>query len=368
MAEDLLLIPGPITISDAVQNALGSPSISHTSPEFITIFSNALKNIRKIFKAGLSTQPIILSGSGTLGWDIAATNFMLPGDNVLVLSTGFFSDSFAECLSVYGANVTTITAPLGDVVPLKAIEEALQEKKYQMITITHVDTSTAVRTDIKAIADIVKCFSPETFIIVDGVCSVGCENLEFDAWGIDFALTASQKAIGVPAGLSISVASERVINYALARSLTNSFFANLKRWIPIMTSYEAGCAAYFATPPIQLIKALDVSLKEILAQGLDARISKHKETSDLFKTKLKSLGLQLVSINDQVSAHGLTAIYVDDPVGLIKRLKSLGIVVAGGIHKDIKSKYIRVGHMGVSACDSSLNHIDTCFSAIKSII
>ena len=95
-----------------------------------------------------------------------------------------------------------MTAEVGDVVPLDKIEQQLQKEKYSAITITHVDTSTSVVSDVEAISKLLKV-SPDTLIIVDGVCSIAVEDLEFDKWGIDFALTASQKAIGVPAGLSI---------------------------------------------------------------------------------------------------------------------------------------------------------------------
>ncbi|SCW00076.1 LAFE_0B08922g1_1 [Lachancea fermentati] len=366
MTDDILLIPGPIVISKNVQAALGTPSVSHTSAEFASTFSSALKNVRKVFKAGDSGQPVVLAGSGTLGWDIAASNLVQPGDKVLVLSTGFFSDSFAECLKVYGADVDKITAPLGDAVPLDAIRDALSKVSYNMITITHVDTSTAVLTELEPICKAVKELSPETLIVVDGVCSIGCEVFEFEKWGIDYALTASQKALGVPPGLSVSMLSDRAVKVAQERPFESSFFASLKRWLPIMVNYEQGKPAYFATPAVQLVNALDVSLREILDQGIDARVAKHKQTSDWIKAKLtKELGLKLVSVNDKVSAHGLTAAYTENPPKVISGVKQHGIVIAGGIHKQIKDKYIRIGHMGVSACDDSRQDMEKCFEAIK---
>lgn len=366
MSDDILLIPGPIVISEAVQAALGTPSLSHTSPEFISIFSSVLEKTRKLFKAGSKGQPIVLAGSGTLGWDITGANLIQSGDKALVLSTGFFSDNFAECLKVYGGDVDKIDAPLGDVVPLDAVRDALEKTQYKLITITHVDTSTAVVSDVEAISKIVKEVSPETLIVVDGVCSIGCEDFEFEKWGIDFALTASQKAVGVPPGLSISMISERAANVALERPTDSSFFASLKRWLPIMENYEHHRGSYFATPAVQLINALNVSLDEILDQGLEARFAKHKQTSQEFRKKVvEQLNLNLVSVSEDVSAHGLTAIYVDEPGKVMSFLKDNGIVIAGGIHKDIKTKYIRIGHMGVSACDNSRQHMERCFEALK---
>ncbi|CEP64932.1 alanine--glyoxylate transaminase LALA0_S15e00650g [Lachancea lanzarotensis] len=366
MTEDILLIPGPVTISNKVQRALGTASISHTSPEFAAIFARVLKNTRLVFKGGETSQPLILAGSGTLGWDVAASNLVEAGEKVLVLSTGYFSDSFAECLQAYGAHVDKVRASLGDVVPLSEVCEALQGTKYKMVTITHVDTSTGVLSDVKSICEVVKKVSPETLIVVDGVCSVGCEKLEFEAWGIDYALSASQKALGAPPGLSVSLLSERAVKEALTRKAPSCFFASLKKWIPVMRNYDNGKACYFATPPVQLVNALDASLTEILDYGLDARVAKHWTTSDWFKNRItEDLGLELVTNSAEDSAHGLTAIYVNNPAEIIAALKKSGIVIAGGLHADIKNQYIRVGHMGAVACEPSLQHLQSCFEALK---
>lgn len=368
MTVDTLLIPGPIVLSEKVQQALGSPSLSHTSPEFVKIFQNVLKNSRKLFKAHDSEgQPLVLAGSGTLGWDVAASNLIDPQDDVLVLSTGFFSDSFADCLKLYGAEVDKLDAPLGDQVPLEIVEQQLQKKQYKMITITHVDTSTAVLSNVQKIAQLVGKLSPSTFIVVDGVCSIGCEEFEFHRWGIDYCLTASQKAVGAPPGLSISMISQRALEYALDPSRKpRSFYASLKKWIPIMQAYESQQGKYFATPSVQLVNSLDVALKEILDDTLEVRWEKHRKTSDWFKRKLvEDLGFKLVTkYPSEALAHGLTAVYVKDPPKLIGYLKQHGIVVAGGIHKQIASQYVRVGHMGVSACNEELQHIPNCYKLI----
>lgn len=362
----LTMIPGPIEFSDEVLYAMATPSQAHTSPEFIKTFQSALVNLRKLFKSTDSkAQPFVLSGSGTLGWDIFATNFVNAGDKVLVLATGFFSDSFAECMKVYDVDVDVVTADIGDVVPLEKIEEKLKSGSYKAITITHVDTSTSVVSDVKAISEVVKKVSPETLIVVDGVCSIGVEDLEFDKWGVDYALTASQKAIGVPAGLSISFASGRAMDIALNRSKDTSFFASVKRWAPIMKAYESGSGAYFATPAVQTVTALKVALDQILSEPLDQRFAKHAESSDKFKDDLEKIGLKILPVNRGVAAHGLTAVYFPETINggdLLSKLASKGFTVAGGIHKALPGKYFRVGHMSHSVYEG---HLNLLFPAIK---
>lgn len=360
----LTMIPGPIEFSDPVLYAMSTPSQAHTSPEFVKTFQSVLQNLRKVFRSSdAAAQPYVLAGSGTLGWDVAASNLLSKGDKVLVLLTGFFSDSFAECLRIYGADVDVVTAEVGDVVPLSAVEAKLKETKYAAVTITHVDTSTSVVSDVESVAALVKRVLPETLVIVDGVCSIGVENLEFDKWGIDFALTASQKALGVPAGLLIFFASPRAVEKALAKEET-TFFASLKRWTPIMKAYELGSGAYFATPAVQTITALKVSLDEILLESVDARFARHEKQLSKFKSELEALGLTILPVSRDVAAHGLTAVYFPDDVNgpdLLAKLALKGFTVAGGIHKALVGKYFRVGHMGYSL---EAGHVDLVSKAI----
>ena len=191
--------------------------------------------LRQLFQTDASTgsQPFVTSGSGTLGWDQVAANVAEPGDDVLVLHTGYFADSFADCFETYGVHATQIKAPIGSRPQLDEIETALNSKKYSIITVTHVDTSTGVLSDVRAVAELVHRVSPETLVIVDGVCSVGSEEICFDDWGLDVVLTASQKGIGCPAGLSILMASGRTINrFKERKSRPTSYYASWKNWLP----------------------------------------------------------------------------------------------------------------------------------------
>lgn len=209
-------------------------SQSHTSPAFIETFGETLSMLRKLFQTtDPASQPLVVSGSGTLGWDIVAANLSEPGDNALVLNTGYFGDSFADCLGVYGANVTQLKAAIGDRPQLGEIEKALKEKKYKLVTVTHVDTSTGVLSELKNLSELIQRVSPETLLVVDGVCSVGSEEILFDDWKIDAVVTASQKGVGCPAGLSISMYSGKAIEtFKNRKSAPGSYFASFKNWLP----------------------------------------------------------------------------------------------------------------------------------------
>jgi alanine-glyoxylate transaminase/serine-glyoxylate transaminase/serine-pyruvate transaminase len=201
---------------------------------FVTIFGDTLTQLRKVFQTTKpDSQPFVISGSGTLGWDQTASNLTEPGDDVLVLHTGYFADSFADCFDAYGAKPTQLKAPIGERPSLEEIEKALGERQYKMVTITHVDTSTGVLSDVKAISELVHRVSPEALVIVDGVCSVGSEEIRFDDWGLDVVMTASQKGIGCPAGLSILMVSGRAMaRFEARQGRPTSYFASWKNWLP----------------------------------------------------------------------------------------------------------------------------------------
>lgn len=329
--------------------------------------------LRKLFlTTDAGAQPLVLSGSGTLGWDVVAANLVQPGDDVLVLHTGYFADSFADCLTTYGAKPTQLKAAIGARPSLAEIEAALKARTYKAITITHTDTSTGVLSDIKAVAALSRRVSPDTLVVVDGVCSVGCEEIRFDDWGLDCVLTASQKAIGVPAGLSISMFSPRAIAAFEARSTPpGSYFASLKNWLPIMRSYEARKPAYFATPSPQLVHALHTSLTQILALPLEQRFAHHREASRSIKRGVEALGLRQLATEEQAQANGMTAVYLPEGVSapeLLPKLLAKGVVFAGGLHREIATKYFRIGHMGVSVMNAELGHVEKALEGLKTAL
>jgi alanine-glyoxylate transaminase/serine-glyoxylate transaminase/serine-pyruvate transaminase len=136
-------------------------------------------------------------------------------------------------LEVYGAKVTHLRAPIGDRPSLDELKQALSSKKYKMVTVTHVDTSTGVLSDVKGVAETVKSISPETLVVVDGVCSVGSEEIRFDEWKLDAVITASQKALGVPPGLCIVAVSQQALQvFKTRKTPVAGYYSNWNKWLP----------------------------------------------------------------------------------------------------------------------------------------
>ncbi|TPX51377.1 2-aminoethylphosphonate---pyruvate transaminase [Synchytrium endobioticum] len=367
----LCMIPGPVELDDAVTTALSSPASSHVGPHFVGVFGKALEDLRVVFQAP-SGQPYIIAGSGTLGWEITATNFIEPGESVLVLNTGLFGDRFGDCLKTYGAQVTHLRSLFGAKASLEDIEKALTSvsKPYKMITITHVDTSSGVLSDVESIAKLVHAVSPSTLIVVDGVCSAGGELIRQEVWGVDIVLTGSQKALGASPGLCILMVSPRGIQTMERRQAPPSaYYASLKRWTPIMMSYEARKPQYFGTPPVQLVIALATSLRQLVtaAGGMDERWVKHQTANRHMKKYLKSRGLKMVPVNTDAEANVMSAVYYPDgvsPPAFLSAVLARGVQIAGGLHPDYTTKYFRIGHMNVSAIEPERGHLDKTLEAV----
>jgi len=346
------MIPGPIEFDPAVLSALGAPTTSHVAPNFIEIFGQALERMRKVFLSE-DGQPIVLAGTGTLAMDTAACNLVEPGDRALVVNTGYFSERFTAILERYGCKVDQVNAPVGGRPTLEEVEKVLKSGDYKLLVVTHVDTSTGVINDIAGLAALSRKYN--SLFLVDGVCAVAGEELRMSEWGVDLALTASQKAIGVPPGLALLVAGKRAIAAFKARKTpVLNYYADWTNWLPIMEAYEARKPAYFATPAVNLVYALNISLGQILEEGMGARFARHIALSRACKSGMRAMGLGQVPTRPEFAANTLSAPRYPQGLDVAKFLPAVtnaGVILAGGLHPAIKTEYFRIGHMG--ACTIS---------------
>ncbi len=343
----LLMIPGPIEFEPAVLAAMGAPTTSHVAPDFIEVFGQALERMRELFLAP-DGQPFIVAGSGTLAMDLAGANLVESGDKALVVNTGYFGDRYGDLLSRYGADVTHVRAPIGQRPSLSEVEAALKSDTYKLMTVTHVDTSTGVVTDVKALAQLARNYN--VLIVVDGVCSIAGEELRMTEWGIDVALTASQKAVGTPPGLALVVAGPRAMEAFQARtSRVANYYADWANWLPIMKAYESRTPGYFGTPAVNLVAALNVSLGLILKEGVETGFERHRMLSRACRAGIQALGLGQVPVSEELAAVTMTAprypAGIDVPA-FLGHVGAGGVILAGGLHPEIKGEYFRIGHMG----------------------
>jgi alanine-glyoxylate transaminase / serine-glyoxylate transaminase / serine-pyruvate transaminase len=386
MAErSLLMIPGPVEVSPGVLAAFSSPPPGHTAPALIAAFGEALESMRRVWLAEPSSQPFVVGGGGTAAMDMAVANLVSPGDRVVVVKTGYFSDRMAEMLRRQGAATLEIGAEPGDAPSPEEVQEALAAERAagappcRALFATHVDTSTGVRIDPEPLARLAR--EHGMIAVFDGVCAAGGERFDMAAWDADVYLTASQKALGLPPGLALMVVSRRALAARAARSGTPPpMYLDWEVWQPVMRAYEERRAAYFSTPPTNLVLALAAALAEIESEGAAARIASHARAAAALRAAWQALGLRQLPAREDLAANTLSALVLPaaiagaasqaperpggaaiagggaeppsagrthaDAPAVVARIAEHGVTVATGLLPDLRSRYFRVGHMG----------------------
>jgi len=351
MSRPRLMIPGPIEFTDEVMAEMARPTPSHVDSAFIETFGQALEDLRSVFLAGPDYQPFILAGSGTLAMDSAVTNLVEPGDRALVVDTGYFSQRMADILRRYGAQVDALSAAPGETISAEQLKQHLADNDaYDVVAITHVDTSTGVLTDARGLTAASK--EAGALVILDGVCAAAAEEMRQVDWGVDVYLTASQKAIGTPPGLALLTASPAALAKWRGRTHpVGSYYSDWGYWLPIMQAYEARKVGYFGTPAVNLVMALGVSLRQILDEGMDQAFARHVRLSNAVKAGIAAMGMTQLPTDISHAAHTLTCPCYPEGIdaSFLRFVREEGAILAGGLHPAVKSKYFRIGHMGATS-------------------
>lgn len=346
MSRPLLMIPGPIEISDRVFDSTCVRPASHVSAGLIGDFSTALTSMRSVWMAAEDAQPFVVAGGGTLAMESVACNLVDPGETAVVVDTGYFGERMAEMLRRRGAIVHCVGAAPGGLPSLEAVEAVLMAHDVKALFATHVDTSTGVANDPAPLAALARAYG--ALSVFDGVCATAAERFEQANWDADVYLTASQKAIGLPAGLGLWVASARAMAARANLRVLPAMCLDWDQWTPIMRAYEARRPSYFSTPATTLIPALAESLTELLEDGMESVFSRHDRVARAMRAGWSAMGLSLVP--ETSPACTLSAVRFPTGFsasdGIVPRIHARGVIVAGGLHPAIQAQYFRVGHMG----------------------
>ncbi|MBZ2174138.1 alanine--glyoxylate aminotransferase family protein [Schnuerera sp. xch1] len=336
----LVMIPGPTPVTRSIQDQMGRDTVAFGDPDFINDFKEVIKSLKEIFKT--EGEAFIVAGTGTLAMEMGISNVVKEGDNVLVVSNGFFGDRYVELCERKDLNVDVLSAEWGTTVSASEIEKKLSEKNYKAITVTHVDTSTGVCAPVAEIGEVVKKFE-DTILIVDGVCATAAEPEYLDEMEIDVLITGSQKAFGVAPGLAIVLAGPKAIERRKSLGTIRDYYIDFEKWIPIMNDPSK----YFATPAVNMIWALQESLRIIKEEGIENRYERHIKVARAMQAALEELGFKILAEKEHRAVTLSNVLYMDgiDDGEFRKVLAEEGAVVAGGLG-EYAGKMFRLGHMG----------------------
>ena len=343
-SEIKLMIPGPVSVSPEVLQAISQPVVPHYGDNFIHFYNETLDLLKVVFKT--NQDMFLFVGSGTAGIDACVGSSLATGEKIIVGSNGFFGDRLIWIAEGNGLNVVPVRTNLGSVLDPAAFLQAVQDHPdAKAILVVHLETSTTIINPIEEIASIAR--ENDMLMIVDAVSSVGGVPLKFDEWGLDLVATSINKCLGAPPGLSPIAVSQRAWNSINALPLKNhGWYSDLRTW----KKYATEWADWHPTPvtmPVNNIAALNVALKQLMEEGIENRYQRYRNLATQLRQGLTSIGMPPMT-PDHLLNPVLTAAYGPEGIPTSQIVNYLAkkhkIIISGGLG-ELKDKTFRIGHM-----------------------
>ena len=335
------MIPGPTPVPEKVLQALSSHPIGHRSKDFQEIVSSTTDNLKWLHQT--QNEVLTITGSGTAAMEAGIINTLSKGDTVLCGENGKFGERWLKVAESYGLKVITIKAEWGQ--PLnpddfKKILENDHKKEIKAVILTHSETSTGVINDLEKISSYIKNHE-NALSIIDCVTSMGACNVPTDDWGLDIVASGSQKGYMIPPGLSFVSVSPKAWK-ACEKSNLPKFYLDLKSY---KKSLKNNSNPF--TPAVNLLFALDESLKMMREEGLEKIFARHNKHKLAISNSMQALNLKLFA-HDHHLSPSVTAIQTENlDAELFRKIikDKYGILLAGG-QDNLKGKIFRIGHLG----------------------
>jgi len=354
--ELLLMIPGPVPMPERVRYAMMRQAMNHRSAEFGAAYADCVRVLKTAF--GTTNDLMVISGSGTSGMEAAIAN-VGKDKEIACLVNGKFGERMLKISQRYG-KAHEIKSEWGTPLDLAALEDRL-EQGARVVTLVHNETSVGIKNPAQEVGKLAR--KHDALFIMDGITSIGGDTVEADKWGVDIAITGSQKCFAAPAGLAMVSVSSR----AWERLTKNPpYYLDLAAYrksasgTPMETPY---------TPAVPLFLALREACLIIEEEGLAARIARHHKMSGAVQAAAKAWGLSLFPKIDAKHGYSSTVTAVKYPDGVKDdemrgTIKKMGIVIAGG-QDHLKGKIFRIGSMGAVSAPEILATLAATQHALK---
>ncbi|QIE43080.1 aminotransferase class V-fold PLP-dependent enzyme (plasmid) [Rhodobacteraceae bacterium SC52] len=340
-----VFIPGPTNIPEVLRKACDMPTIDHRSPLFGSILHPARDGVRQVLKSK-HAEVYIFPSTGTGGWETAITNTLSPGDGVLVARNGMFSHRWIDMCQRHDLDVQIVEVPWGSGIPAERYGEILKADsahRIKAVLATHNETATGVKSDIAAIRAAMDQANHPALLMVDGVSSIGSMDFQFDGWGVDVAVTGSQKGFMLTAGLAIVGFSPKAHAMTASAKLHRTFFD--------IRDMDKGYAnsAFPYTPPVGLMNGLKTACDMLLAEGLDNVFARHTRIATGVRAAADAWGMPLCAASSDVQSDTVSAICTPEGFDATKIVTHAadryGVAFGVGLG-DVAGKVFRIGHLG----------------------
>lgn len=370
MTEDFLLLnPGPVPLSDDVRRAMDEQLVSHRSAEFEATYERAQQGLDYVFsQSTLDEQPtgdgtsLILNGTATMGMEMAIANLTSADSEVVTLVNGKFGRRFKRIADRH-TSVTPVEVEWGDSFDLENVEAAITDDT-DLVAMVHNETSTGLLNPVEHVGKIAA--EHDALFVVDGVTSIGGDEFRIDDWHVDVAITDAQKALAGPPGVSAMYVTDRAIEAADGESAP--FYEDLEWHLRKAEQHQTPF-----TSAVPLFRSLAIAVEEIHAEGMDARIRRHRRQSQAFSAGFEAYGLQRFPNVEEPTelSNTLTAIELPDsvkanPEEFFAAITERNVSLSGG-QAHLGGQIFRVSNMGNLSSDDVLRGVRTVGEALNEV-
>ena len=340
-----LAVPGPTNMPFEVRRAMEVPLEDHRAPDFPEFTLTLLADLKTIFRT-TSGRVFVFPGSGTGGWEAAISNTLSTSDRVLTSSFGQFSSLWVAMCREFGLDVVNCDVTWGEGVPLDQYHAALEADtahQIKAVLVCHNETATGVTSDVGAVRRILDDLGHPALLFVDGVSSVGSLDFRMDEWGVDVAVSGSQKGFMMPTGLAIVGVSQKALDACAGSNLPSSYF----NFHDMLKMNEQGYFPY--TPAATLLRGLRASIDMLTDEGLSNVVARHHRLANGVRAAIDAWGLRNCAAAPKWHSDTVTAILLPDGHNANDVIQAAyhnyGVSLGGGLGK-VAGKVFRIGHLG----------------------
>lgn len=340
-----VFIPGPTNIPERLRHAMNVPTFDHRAPDFVDILAPLLEDLKKVFKTETG-HVVTFPSSGTGGWEAAITNTLSPGDRVLVARFGMFSHRWIDLCQRHGLDVDVIECEWGAGAPADLYGAKLAadtDHTIKAVLVTHNETATGVVSDIAAIRQAMDACDHPAMLYADCVSSLASMDFRMDEWGVDLAVSGSQKGFMLATGMAIVGVSEKAIAAVETAKCARCYLD----FRDMMGANAKGGYPY--TPPVQLMHGLRESLDMLLGEGLESVFARHHRIAEGVRRAVSAWGMTLCAKSPELYSDTVSAVYVPEGFNsdALTDLAFDGYGVSFGVGLgEMAGKAFRIGHLG----------------------
>ena len=340
-----LFVPGPTNTPDRILRAMHVAMEDHRSSRFPELPIGLFRDLKKVFKTS-EGQPFIFPASGTGGWEAGLANTLSPGDKVLASRYGQFSHLWIDLAQRIGLDVEVLDVEWGEGAPVERIQETLaadKGHKIKGVLVVHNETATGVTSDVEAVRRAIDAARHPTLLYVDGVSSIASLDFRMDEWGVDVAVTGSQKGLMLPAGLAVICVSPKALALRENAKCARVFF-------DLGDMIKANVSGYFPyTPALPLLYGLRESLAILFEEGLENVFARHHRLAEGVRAGIRAWGLELCAKAPKWHSDTVSAILVPSGVNgadvIDVAYRRYNLALGAGLAR-MAGKLFRIGHLG----------------------